>query len=100
MKGQVTLEELLSFGVYLLLLSMLISAVFTLRDTGDQWSSRTILRAEAGSFARTYDAFFNSNLYNPYRNYSGSGRGYIEFEEGAAVPVLSGKMEGAVGEAV
>ncbi len=100
MKGQVTLEELLSFGVYLLLLSMLISAVFTLRDTGDEWGAKTILRAEAGSFARTYDAFSNSNLYNPHRNYSGAGSGYIELGEGAAVPVLSGKTEVAVGEPV
>ena len=99
MKGQVTLEELLSFGVYLLLLSMLIAAVFNLRDTGEEWSTKTILRAEAGSFARTYDAFYNSNLYNPHKNYSGAGSGYIELEE-VAVPVLSGKTEVAVGEAV
>lgn len=100
MKGQITLEELLSFGVYLFLLSLLIAAVFTAKETGEVWSSRVVLRQEANTLARTYDAFYNSNLYNP-DPWSGGGAGYLEFgSEEAGVPVLEGRVEGADGEAI
>ena len=103
MKGQVTIEELLSFGVYMLLLSMLIAAVFTATDAGEAWSSKTLLRAETASLARTHDAFYNANLYNPYENQSGSGNGYLEYQRNGlefAVPVLEGKVEVAHGEPI
>ena len=103
MKGQVTLEELLSFGVYLVLLSMLIGAVFTAKGSGEGWSAKTVLRAEAARDARVHDAFYNSNLHNPYQNWPGAGTGYIELGEGEgkiAVPVLAGRVEVAEGEPI
>ncbi len=100
MKGQLTLEELMSFGIYILLISMLISGVYTLRSAGEQWSAKTIQHAKLASFSQTYDAFHNCNLYNPYSTYSGAGRGYVQFEKEISVPVLSGTSEVAIGEAV
>ena len=100
MKGQITLEELLSFGVYIFLLSLLIAAVFSAKDTGEVWSSRVILKQEANIQARTYDAFYNSNLYNP-EPWSGGGAGYLEItEEEMGVPVLEGRVEVSRGEAI
>jgi len=100
MKGQITLEELLSFGVYLFLLSLLIAAVFSAKDTGEVWSSRVLLRDEANTLARTHDAFYTSNLYNP-EPWSGGGAGYIESsEEELGVPVLEGRVEVSRGEAI
>ena len=100
MKGQVCLEELLSLGIYLLLLSMLIAGVFTMKGAGEQWSREITLRAEAATLAQAHDAFFNSNLYD--ENWGAGGKGYIEMgEEGeTAVPVLEGKVEVAKGEPV
>jgi len=99
MKGQITLEELLSFGVYLFLLSLLIAAVFTAKDTGVVWSSKVELRQEANSLATTHDAFYNSNLYNP-EPWEGGGAGYVETKEDTGVPVLEGSVEVANGEAI
>ncbi len=102
MKGQVTVEELISLSIYLLLLSMLISATLNLKESGENWGEQLSLRAEAGSLARTEDAFHNNNLYNPY-NWSGGGTGYLELQKGeleATAPVLWGKAEVAKGEPI
>jgi hypothetical protein len=101
-KGQVAVEELISLSIYLLLLSLLITAAFQFRESGEEWGKRITLRAEAGQLARTEDAFHNNNLYNPY-GWSGGGAGYLELQEGeikATAPVLWGKAEVADGEPV
>ncbi|MBD3397497.1 hypothetical protein GF412_00195 [Candidatus Micrarchaeota archaeon] len=102
MKGQVTVEELISLSVYLLLLSLLVTTAFQFKESGEEWGKRITLRVEAGQLARTEDAFHNNNIYNPY-NWSGGGAGYLELREGeleATAPVLWGKMEVAKGEPV
>ena len=102
MKGQVTIEELIAFSVYIALLSMLISASFHIKDTGEEWSQAIELRAEAGSLARTEDAFHNSNLYNP-DEWVGGGAGYVGLREGereATAPILAGITEAAKGEPI
>ena len=102
MKGQVTVEELISLSIYLLLLSMLVTATLHLKESGEDWSAQISLRAEAGSLARTEDAFHNNNIYNPY-NWSGGGTGYLELQKGgleATAPVLWGKAEVAKGEPI
>lgn len=102
MKGQVTIEELIAFSVYLALLSMLISASFHVKGAGEEWSQELSLRAEAGSLARTEDAFHNSNIYNP-DEWAGGGAGYVEIKEGekeATAPILAGITEAAKGEPI
>lgn len=102
MKGQVTVEELISFSIYLALLAMLIAAASGMREAGEEWSSVISLKAEAGQLARSYDSFYINDLHNPY-NWTGGGTGYLELERGgleATAPVLSGKFEVAEGEPV
>lgn len=102
MKGQVTVEELVSLSIFIMLLSLLVTAAFQLKESGEEWSERIKLRAEAGQLARTEDAFHNNNIYNPY-NWSGGGAGYLELREGeleATAPVLWGKAEVAKGEPI
>lgn len=117
MKGQVTLEELLSLAIYLALLSLLLSAVFSFRVQGEEWADSVSLRAEAFNRARAYDSFSNSNIPYPDR-WEGGGAGYIEVPSGAgtwqggaggtpglegetvALPVLRGIVDDAEGEPI
>lgn len=91
MKGQVTIEELISISAYLVIISILASATLQLKEGGTQWSEKVSLKTNADSLAITADAFCNSNLYNPYPK--GKGTGYIEITEGsnyATAPALCG----------
>jgi hypothetical protein len=102
MKGQVTMEELVSLSVYLAVLSLLIASAIGMKGAGEEWGERVALRAEAGSLARAHDAFHSCNVYGPY-NWSGGGMGYLELERGgveATAPVLAGRVEVAEGEPV
>ncbi|MFP3949838.1 MAG: hypothetical protein ACLFUZ_01960 [Candidatus Micrarchaeia archaeon] len=100
MKGQIVAEELFSVLIYLAMLSLLLSGLFVLKDSGSAWSEEISLRSEAGSLARMEDAFHSNNLYNPH-NWSGGGEGYVQLEKGdAAYPVVWGKLEVAKGEPV
>ena len=102
MKGQIVAEELFSLLIYLGVLSLMLSGLFALKESGSAWSGEISLKAEAGSLARTEDAFHSNNLYNPH-NWSGGGEGYVELGKGdldAAYPVVWGKIEVAKGEPV
>ncbi len=104
MKGQATMEELLSLAIYLALLSLLISAVFSFKAYGEEWGDSLSLRTNAFSRARAYDSFSNSNLPYP-DSWEGGGRGYIEISKGGedgaiALPVLRGIADNAEGEPI
>lgn len=104
MKGQAAMEELLSLAIYLALLTLLISAVFSLKAQGEEWSDSLSLNAKASALARAYDSFSNSKIPSP-DSLDGSGVGYIEVsggsgQEATAVPVLGGIAGYAEGEPV
>jgi hypothetical protein len=115
MKGQLTMEELLSLAVYLALLSMLISAALSLKGGGEQWAASVSAHSQAFSVARSYDSFSNSNIAYP-DSWEGGGKGYVEVAaspgslfpaapgsgggDKVSVPVLRGIAEYAEGEPV
>lgn len=95
MKGQVSIEELISLAAYLAIISLLSTAILGMQSTGEEWGNKASLKSKAISQAQLADAYCNSNIYNPYPR--GSGKGYIELENGNAYansPVLCG-MEGS-----
>jgi hypothetical protein len=104
MKGQVTIEELLSLAIYLAILSMLLSASLSFRGSGEEWARSIFLEAQASASARAYDSFSNSNI--PYPDFwEGGGRGYIEvpneYGNGTiAAPLLRGVAEYPEGEPI
>ena len=101
MKGQVTIEELISLAVYLALIAILSSAVFQMKEGAEEWSTKSSLTMEASSLATSADAFCNSGIYNQYQK--GKGLGYIEVKEGgsyATAPVLCGFFQEKGGEPV
>jgi hypothetical protein len=107
MKGQAAMEELLSLAIYLALISLLLSAVFSLRSQGGEWADSVFLNAKASASARAYDSFSNSAIPNP-DSLKGGGAGYIEISAGdsedggetSAAAVISGIAPYAEGEPV
>ncbi|MBN2121635.1 hypothetical protein JW721_01070 [Candidatus Micrarchaeota archaeon] len=104
MRGQAAIEELLSLAIYIALISLLLSAVLSLKSQGEDWADSLSLNAKASSAARAYDSFSNSAIPNP-DSIEGGGRGYIEvsIEDGgetSAAAVLGGIAEYAEGEPV